>query len=49
MENLHTAEALSSGAGRNGHVRTTDGTIDLVLAAPKAMGGSGEGASATMP
>lgn len=43
MENLYTAEALSTGAGRNGHVRTTDGTIDLDLAAPKAMGGSGEG------
>jgi osmotically inducible protein OsmC len=45
MENLYTAEALSTGAGRNGHVRTTDGTIDLDLAAPKAMGGSGEGAN----
>jgi osmotically inducible protein OsmC len=45
MQTLYTAEALSTGAGRNGHVRTTDGRIDLDLAAPKDMGGSGEGAN----
>jgi Ohr subfamily peroxiredoxin len=45
MESLYTAEALSTGAGRNGHVRSTDGRIDLELAPPKAMGGSGEGAN----
>jgi osmotically inducible protein OsmC len=45
METLYTAEALSTGAGRNGHVRTTDGRVDLDLAAPKDMGGSGEGAN----
>jgi osmotically inducible protein OsmC len=45
MQTLYTAEALSTGAGRNGHVRTTDGRIDLDLAAPKDMGGSGEGSN----
>ena len=45
METLYTAEALSTGAGRNGHVRTTDGRVDLDLAAPKDMGGSGEGSN----
>jgi lipoyl-dependent peroxiredoxin len=45
METLYTAEALSTGAGRNGHVRTTDGRVDLDLAAPKEMGGSGEGSN----
>jgi osmotically inducible protein OsmC len=41
----YTAEALATGAGRNGHVRSDDGRIDLDLATPKAMGGSGEGAN----
>ena len=45
METLYTAEALSTGAGRNGHVRSTDGRIDVDLTPPKAMGGSGEGAN----
>jgi lipoyl-dependent peroxiredoxin len=45
MQTLYTAEALSTGAGREGHVRTTDGRVDLDLAAPKEMGGNGEGAN----
>ena len=45
MQTLYTAEALSTGAGRQGHVRTTDGRVDLDLATPKEMGGSGEGAN----
>lgn len=40
---LYTAEALSTGDGRNGHVATTDGRIDLDLAIPAEMGGSGKG------
>lgn len=40
---LYTAEALSTGAGRDGHVRTNDGYVDLDLAIPVAMGGSGKG------
>lgn len=40
---LYTAEALSTGAGRDGRVRTADGTLDLTLAAPPALGGTGAG------
>jgi Ohr subfamily peroxiredoxin len=42
---LYTAEALSTGDGRNGHVRTTSGRIDLDLAVPESMGGSGNGSN----
>ncbi|WP_227981646.1 organic hydroperoxide resistance protein [Nocardia spumae] len=43
MTILYTAEALATGDGRNGHARTTDGTLDLTLATPPEMGGSGAG------
>lgn len=42
---IYTAEALSTGAGREGHVRTIDGRVDLDLTPPKEMGGSGAGAN----
>ena len=42
---LYTAEATSAGDGRNGHVTTSDGRIDLDLAIPQAMGGTGAGAN----
>ena len=45
MDVLYTAEALSTGAGRDGHVATSDGRVDLDMAIPKEMGGSGEGAN----
>ncbi|WDF31978.1 organic hydroperoxide resistance protein [Arthrobacter agilis] len=45
MDAIYTTEALSTGAGRDGHVATTDGRIDLDLAVPKEMGGSGNGAN----
>lgn len=45
MNVVYTAESLATGAGRNGHVRSTDGRIDLDLAIPREMGGSGEGAN----
>lgn len=45
MDSLYTAEALSTGAGRNGRTATPDGTIDLQLAAPTSMGGDGKGAN----
>ena len=45
MNVLYTAESLATGAGRDGHVRSTDGRIDLDLAVPREMGGSGEGAN----
>lgn len=41
METLYTAEALATGGGRNGHVATTDGLLDLDLAVPQEMGGQG--------
>ncbi|GAB3600833.1 organic hydroperoxide resistance protein [Microbacterium tumbae] len=45
MEAIYTAEALSTGAGRNGHVVTRDGRLDLDMAIPAEMGGSGNGAN----
>ena len=45
MQTVYTAEALATGAGRNGRTRTTDGRIDLGLAVPQEMGGSGDGAN----
>ncbi|GAB48175.1 organic hydroperoxide resistance protein [Mobilicoccus pelagius] len=45
MNVVYTAESLATGAGRNGHVRSTDGRIDLDLAIPREMGGTGEGAN----
>lgn len=40
---LYTAEATSTGDGRNGHVRSSDGRVDLDLAMPPEMGGTGDG------
>ena len=45
MDALYTAEALSTAAGRQGHVRGSDGRIDLDLAPPPALGGSGDGSN----
>jgi Ohr subfamily peroxiredoxin len=42
---LYTAVATSTGDGRNGHVVSADGRVDLDLAMPPEMGGSGEGAN----
>ena len=41
MNVLYTAAATSSG-GREGHVRSSDGVLDLPLAMPKELGGSGK-------
>ena len=43
MEILYTAESLSTGQGREGRVQTPDGKLDLVLASPAELGGSGAG------
>lgn len=43
MKALYTAEALTTGDGRDGHARTSDGKLDLDLSIPKEMGGSGVG------
>jgi Ohr subfamily peroxiredoxin len=43
MKTLYTAEALTTGDGRDGHARSSDGRLDLELAIPKEMGGSDDG------
>jgi lipoyl-dependent peroxiredoxin len=40
---LYTAEATSTGDGRNGHVVSSDHRLDLDLALPAEMGGDGHG------
>lgn len=40
---LYTVEALSTGGGRDGHVATADKAVDLDMAPPRELGGSGEG------
>jgi lipoyl-dependent peroxiredoxin len=40
---LYTAEAVSTGDGRNGHVTSSDGKLDFDLAMPSEMGGTGAG------
>ena len=40
MENIYDAE-LTTKAGRNGHVKSSDGLLDLDIRFPKEMGGSG--------
>lgn len=38
---IYSTEAVSSGGGRDGHVRTGDGTVDQDLKMPPALGGPG--------
>ena len=38
---LYTAVATSTGDGRNGHVRSTDGLVDTDVRIPVEMGGAG--------
>ncbi|PZG01385.1 organic hydroperoxide resistance protein [Micromonospora deserti] len=45
MQVLYTASALATGDGRDGHVRTSDGIVELDLAAPKELGGAGGAAN----
>jgi lipoyl-dependent peroxiredoxin len=45
MEPIYTATARSTGDGRNGHVRSDDGYVDLDLRIPKEMGGAGGGSN----
>jgi len=42
MKTLYTAEAVNTG-GRAGHSRSSDGNLDVELAPPVEMGGSGAG------
>ena len=39
----YTAESTATGGGRDGHVKSSDGKIDLDNRPPKELGGSGEG------
>jgi Ohr subfamily peroxiredoxin len=41
MPEVYRTSAVSTGDGRNGHSRTTDGTIDVDLVTPKEQGGPG--------
>ena len=43
MNIIYTAEALATGAGRDGHARTSDGKLDVDLSLPTEMGGNGKG------
>ncbi len=41
MKTLYEAKATATG-GRNGHVRSSDGVLDLDLSIPKGLGGAGK-------
>jgi Ohr subfamily peroxiredoxin len=41
VQTLYTAEVIAKN-GRNGHVRSSDGSVDLELSAPPALGGTGK-------
>ena len=41
MSALYTATARATGDGRNGHVTSADGLLDIDLRIPKEMGGAG--------
>ena len=43
METIYSIGALSTGTGRDGHIRTDDAMLDLAMRAPKQLGGSGDG------
>jgi lipoyl-dependent peroxiredoxin len=43
IEVVYTTESTATGGGRDGHVKSGDGRIDLDTRPPKVMGGSGEG------
>jgi osmotically inducible protein OsmC len=48
MNTLYTITAQSTGDGRNGHVRSEDGILDIDLRFPKEMGGAGGAANPEM-
>jgi lipoyl-dependent peroxiredoxin len=43
IEVVFTAESTATGGGRDGHVKSSDGRIDLDTRMPKEAGGNGEG------
>jgi lipoyl-dependent peroxiredoxin len=44
----YTASATATGGGREGRSKTEDGELDVKLAYPKALGGSGDGVNPEM-
>jgi Ohr subfamily peroxiredoxin len=45
IEVVYTTESTATGGGRDGHVKSDDGRIDLDTRPPTAMGGNGEGSN----
>lgn len=45
MSSLYTASVAATGDGRNGHVQSTDGVLDLDVRLPRELGGSGDAAN----
>ncbi|MFC5494217.1 organic hydroperoxide resistance protein [Nocardioides caricicola] len=45
MNSLYTASVAATGDGRNGHVQSTDGVLDLDVRLPRELGGSGDAAN----
>jgi osmotically inducible protein OsmC len=45
MEPLYATTAVSSGDGRNGTAALADGSMQMEMALPKELGGSGQGAN----
>lgn len=43
IDAIYTAESTATGGGRDGHVTSADGKLDLDTRPPREMGGSGEG------
>ncbi len=43
IEVVYTTASTATGGGRDGHVKSDDGRIDMDTRPPKAMGGNGEG------
>ena len=43
IEAIYTAESTATGGGRDGHVKSADGLLDLDTRPPREMGGSGDG------
>lgn len=41
MPVVYTATATATGDGRNGHIRSSDGILEMDVATPKEMGGAG--------
>ncbi|WP_099024487.1 organic hydroperoxide resistance protein [Mycolicibacterium palauense] len=48
IEVVYTAESTASGGGRDGHVKSDDGRIDMDTRPPKEAGGSGQGVNPEM-